>query len=123
MSEFQPNEISTSLKLYFSDNNITQQQIADKLGISQAAVGKWLNGKPFGKKTAAKWSEVFGLNPSWLLTGNGPMLKDSAFISTATDQISMPKEVFDLIKSQQETLLSQQRTIENLSDSVKESNK
>lgn len=116
MIDFQPNEISISLKKYFSEKGLTQKQIAEKLEISQAAVGRWLNGKPFGKKTAAKWSEVFGLNPSWLLTGTGQMLNGDMQQGPGPDQISMPKEVFDLIKSQQETMQSQQRTIENLTN-------
>lgn len=36
--------------LYFSDHKITQQQIADRYGVSQAHIGKILNG--------LRWSHV-----------------------------------------------------------------
>lgn len=74
MADNQTVIIGKRLKEYFNTQNITQQQVADKLGIKQAGVSKLLNGKPFGKKTAKKWEEIFGINPNWLLTGDGNML-------------------------------------------------
>ena len=63
------------LKKYFDSQGITQKKIADDLGVDKAYVNKLLNGdKPFGKKTAAKWSDLYGLSASWLLTGEGDML-------------------------------------------------
>ena len=67
------------LKKYFKQEGLSQIKIANILGISQPAVGALLNGKtPFGKKTAAMWSEKFGLNASWLLIGEGEMLKGNS---------------------------------------------
>jgi plasmid maintenance system antidote protein VapI len=68
-------EIGKRLKEYFDRLGYTQQYIADKLGVSQAAVSALLNGKPFGKKLANKWAETFELKPNWLLTGEGEMLR------------------------------------------------
>lgn len=63
------------LRQYFENQGITQKQIAEDLGVDKAYVNKLLNGdKPFGKKTAAKWSDLYGLSTSWLLTGEGDML-------------------------------------------------
>ncbi|HPW66777.1 MAG TPA: helix-turn-helix domain-containing protein [Salinivirgaceae bacterium] len=70
-------EIGKKLKKYFDELGYTQQNVADKLGVSQAAVSALLNGKPFGKKLAAKWAEVFGLRPNWLLTGEGEMFREA----------------------------------------------
>jgi transcriptional regulator with XRE-family HTH domain len=72
------NNVSDALKKFFKDERVTQQQIADKLGVTQAAVGALLNGKPFGKKNAKKWGEAFKIQPSWLLTGEGEMLQRNA---------------------------------------------
>lgn len=69
--------ISEKLKSFFDERNITQQDIAVKMGVSQPAVSALLNGKPFGKKLAQKWGDEFGIKPNWLLTGEGEMLKDA----------------------------------------------
>lgn len=54
---------------------LRQEDIAARLGVSQAHVNQLLNGKtPFGKKTAARWADEFGLSAAWLLTGEGDML-------------------------------------------------
>lgn len=62
---------SELLKKYFKDRNITQEDIANALNISQPAVSAYLNGKPFGKNSAKKWGKEFGISPTWLLTGEG----------------------------------------------------
>lgn len=67
--------IGEVLKKYFKERHMTQQAIADVLGVSQGAVTALLNGKPFGSKTAQAWSDNFGFNITWLLTGEGEMLK------------------------------------------------
>lgn len=67
--------VGKSLKKYFKERKVTQQAIADVLGVSQGAVTALLNGKPFGSKTAQNWSDHFGFNIAWLLTGEGAMLK------------------------------------------------
>lgn len=68
-------KISECLKSYFEEKGIQQKDIASRLGVSQAAVSALLNGKPFGKKVAEKWGNEFGIKPSWLITGEGEMLK------------------------------------------------
>ena len=52
--------IGEQLKEHFSSIGITQSEIAAKLGVSQQAVGAYLNGQPFGKrspKNGATYSE------------------------------------------------------------------
>jgi transcriptional regulator with XRE-family HTH domain len=64
------------LKAHFRKLGITQEQIAEKMGVSQAYVGMLLNGKkPFGKRQAMRFGELFGISPSWLLTYEGSMLQ------------------------------------------------
>lgn len=60
------------LKEFFKAQGLTQQNIAERFGVSQQYVASLLNGTaPFGKKVAHKWAEEFGLPEGWLLTGNG----------------------------------------------------
>lgn len=70
----QSEKVSETLKKFFLSMGLSQRAIADKVGCSQQVVQALLNGRPFGKKTAEKWSMLFGLNPAWLITGEGVML-------------------------------------------------
>lgn len=49
------------------------QQLADALGVSYQAVVKVRDGGAFGSKNNIKAAALFGLNPTWLATGSGPM--------------------------------------------------
>lgn len=65
------------LKKYFEEKRITQQQIADALGVSLQYVNQILNGKKFlGKKNAERLANLFGLSKSFLLTGEGYIESD-----------------------------------------------
>ena len=67
--------VGNELKKFFALKGIRQDEIAEKLDVSQQFVSKLLSSNAsFGKQTAAKWSDVFGLNPAWLRTGEGNML-------------------------------------------------
>lgn len=76
MTDNQINTIGEKLKKHFNDIGITQEEAAKRLNVSQANISALLNKKPFGKKLAQKWGEEFGIQPSWLLTGEGGMLKE-----------------------------------------------
>ena len=61
---------------YLRETGHTQASIASQLGVSQPYVNALLTGrKAFGKSQAKKWGDLYGLSPSWLLTGEGNMLK------------------------------------------------
>lgn len=66
-------EIGKTIKEYFSEIGMSQLDAANALGVQQAAVSNQLNGRPFGKNSAAKWNSAFGFRINWLLTGEGPM--------------------------------------------------
>lgn len=64
--------IGEELKSYFKEKGITQEEIAKKLGVSQAYVNALFNNsKNFGKKQAEKWNKLFGISVNFLLTGEG----------------------------------------------------
>ena len=66
---------SKELIAFFKERGIRQEDIAEQLGVSQAYVSSILTGKAkFGKKQANRFSELYGLSASWLLTGEGEML-------------------------------------------------
>lgn len=68
-------EIGKRIKNYLSEMGMSQQDVATILGVQQAAVSNQLNGRPFGKNSAARWSSAFGFRANWLLTGEGPMFE------------------------------------------------
>lgn len=58
------------LKKWFADQKIKQTDIAERLKVSPTIVNNYLNGaRRFGKNVAMKWSNEFGLNPLWLMSG------------------------------------------------------
>lgn len=69
--------IGKHIKDYFSELGMSQSDVAKILGVQQAAVSNQLNGRPFGKNSAAKWSAAFGFRVNWLLTGEGAMFEDA----------------------------------------------
>lgn len=70
-------DITQELKNYMKNNGYTQESLAEKMGVSQARIQQLLSGKkPFGKKTASQWHDLFGFNTAWLLTGEGEMMAD-----------------------------------------------
>lgn len=69
------NNLTSELKNFFSSRGVSQSQLADDLDVSQQYVSRLLTGvAPFGKKTATRFSELYGLSVPWLLTSEGPMM-------------------------------------------------
>lgn len=66
-----------ALSQFLAERGLTQEEVASALGVSQPYVNALLKGKKgFGKEQAKKWSDLFGLSASWLLTGEGDMLRN-----------------------------------------------
>lgn len=70
--------VHDELKRYFDERGITQQQVADALGVSLQYVNQLLNGrKTLGKKNAERLANLYGLSKPFLLTGEGELLLPS----------------------------------------------
>ena len=89
-------EVGRQLRLYFEEKGMTQQQVADILGIKQQNVGVHFQGRPFGKNAAMKWQRAFGFNAQWLMTGTGKMMLDDVMAHTIPTP-SAPSELDELI--------------------------
>ena len=69
--------MNEELSNYLKDKGLTQKSIAEALGVSEQYVNALINGRSkFGKKQAEVWANKFGLSASWLLTGEGEMLRN-----------------------------------------------
>lgn len=63
------------LRDYFRSLKLTQREIAERTHITQAQVSRLLAGRDkFGGDLAARFASTFGINPMYLLTGEGEML-------------------------------------------------
>lgn len=72
-------DIHIALQEYFKTIGLSQVAIAEKLEVTKAYVNALLSGRQrFGKKQAEIWSDKFGFSKSWLLTGEGEMLKSES---------------------------------------------
>lgn len=84
--------VHDELKRYFDKRGITQQQVADALGVSLQYVNQLLNGrKTLGKKNAERLANLYGLSKPFLLTGEGELLLPSPTTTpqAATDSSGM----------------------------------
>jgi hypothetical protein len=70
-NQYKPTKVSRMLKEYFDENGMKQSEIAKELEVTQSAVCNQLSGRPFGRATANIWSDTFGFDIGWLMTGEG----------------------------------------------------
>lgn len=68
-------EMTERLRQFFKEKGLSQEKIAEILGVTQPYVNSLLSGKrAFGKSQAQRFEDLFGLSASWLLTGKGEMI-------------------------------------------------
>lgn len=109
-----PGRIKEIRSKYCAGSNLKFAAIMDE---SPQTTSNWISGKrSIGLDVIERILGRFpDVNPSWLLTGDGEMLKTGVKEPAPTDFISMPREVFDQINNLIETVKSQQDSIKNLS--------
>lgn len=65
--------LAARVKYMMDFNALSQQSLADQVGISQQAIGQILKGDISNPKKILEISTALGVNPHWLKTGKGPM--------------------------------------------------
>lgn len=77
----------TSLRAWIKSNKMRQNAMAKALGVTPTTVNNLLAGRTtFGKLTAEKWSQAFGLNADFLLTGKGELkIREKTIEETVAD--------------------------------------
>lgn len=108
-------EVVKAIKFHF---NLNQAEIAEKTGIKVTYLSDLIGGRnPLSEIYSDKLASVFGVSKEYLKTGTGDVFdKPEESNETQNDSVTMSREVFDQITRLTETVLSQQRTIEKLSD-------
>jgi phage repressor protein C with HTH and peptisase S24 domain len=51
--------------------DLTQEEFAERIGVSRGAVGNWERDKPVGRKSIERICHEFDLSIEWVLTGKG----------------------------------------------------
>ena len=80
--------VEDAIRLYMRANGYREQDLADRLGISQSGVNFVLR-RGFGKNAARKWGDAFGFDPVVLLTGEGQLMAQAA-VQDAPGPVSVP---------------------------------
>lgn len=69
--------VAEELGKYFIYRGLSQKDVAEAMNVSTSFINAILNNrKAIGKKVADKLSNLYGLSASWLLTGEGEMLRN-----------------------------------------------
>ena len=107
-------QIGERIRSYLEGQGLQQQDVAERLGISQSAVSAYYRGKPIGKNAALKWEEAFGFRATWLILGEGEMLIGA----TKSDNPGEPKPASDssLVDYLQRKIAELEGKIEKLND-------
>lgn len=105
--------IGSEIRLYLESKGLQQQEVAEQLGISQSAVSAYYRGKPFGKSAAKKWGDAFGFRTTWLILGEGSMLKDSEQEAPAQEQTTPDNSLLEYL---QRKIAELEGKIEKLND-------
>ncbi len=121
-------KIGEKLSAYFKERGITQEQLAEELGVSQAYINAlFRDKKSFGKRQAKKWHDRFGFSTIWLLTGSGDMFQDSITQNNQNgDNINgqhvtinkTEKDYLDIIKAQSEQFNKSQEQISKSQEQI-----
>ncbi|MDR1055852.1 MAG: helix-turn-helix domain-containing protein [Prevotellaceae bacterium] len=90
-------QILKEIKLHYRFEK--DSDFARFLGITSQNLSNWYNRKTFNRKIL--YTKCLDINPEWLLTGKGEMLKANKELNTYTS------EVVELLKSQLNELKSQ----------------
>ena len=111
---------------YLIDNRFVrnQEELSQITGIIKSTISQLCSGKrELNEQYVRRICKQFPfVNQEWLLEGDGEMLlaaEPSPASSTGGDVVTMPREVFEQITKLTETVLSQQRTIEVLTNEIK----
>ena len=83
-------KVAIALQEWAKDKNYKQRELANILGVAQPYIGRMMKGKQeFGKNTARKWADAFGMSYTFLLTGEGSLFDQSPDVAEqATEDVA-----------------------------------
>lgn len=93
-------DVGTLIKQARMEKGLTQEELADKVGVQKSAVAKWENGRvsEIKRTNLKKISEVLGLNPNRLL---GDIESDPIRVADELADIYLDAELRQMISEYQ----------------------
>lgn len=108
-------EVCRAVKSYFAQHDMKLNAVAATLGVSPQTVTEHLSGERlFGRRNATRYAEVFGFNPTYLMTGDGSLVSNHEHVTVEPEQaatLEIPAQVAETLSRMSATILSQQQTI------------
>lgn len=99
--------VHKTIKGYFKENRISNNDCARETGFSAAYIGRVLNGKTsIGTSLARSLSEKYNFSYGWLMSGEG-----SVFSDDPVHEMSLEEECLEL----HQRLITLEKNIKNLS--------
>jgi transcriptional regulator with XRE-family HTH domain len=74
-------DLGERIKRALQDKGETHEALAESLGVSVQAVGKWIRTGHVARKNLVALANALGVSLEWLLTGTGPMYPDPRQLS------------------------------------------
>lgn len=115
--------VKERLVQYIKSKGLSNSEFCRRIGVSNAFISSMRRSMQ-PDKTESIALNFPDLNISWLLTGEGEMLKDSG-IPIATNiikKVEIPEEAWEVIKKQADSLASKDRQMEDLIALLKKAN-
>lgn len=100
--------------LIFQDVAESEKEIADRLGYTKSSFSQIVNGKvPLSEKFVRKLCSLDeNINDVWITEGEGSLLKTDT--PNSTDTVTVPKEVWEVVKAQANSLAARDRQVDEL---------
>lgn len=97
-------EIANQIKRTLAGRGIPLNKAAQLLGVTPQGINSQLSGRPFSRKTAMMYNQVFGFNIDYMLTGKG-YLSDDSQPSMQTEQgVIIPRETIKMYTSMAQSI-------------------
>ena len=75
-----------------SQQNMTQTEFAKKLGVTQAAVSKWMNGTPPGADVVVRIARIFSVSTDFLLMGDSRQIAGNIYRNDVEEAVDLDKQ-------------------------------
>lgn len=100
-------DVVRHIKAYFREKNLTMNDVANMMGVSQAAVSGQLSGRPIGRNIAKRYNELFGFDINYLMTGVGSLFPEGERTQAPTpkgDGVFIPTETLQMYKDMAQSI-------------------
>lgn len=107
---------------YFENQGITQKQISGELNLSKMYVNMLFMGRRyFGRKTAQRFQDLYGISAAWLMTGEGEMMVSDRYSDAIPPQLSVNHKVIYSLRKQieeQNALIEELKNVIHCKDAI-----